>query len=133
MITGTGTILAGNVVSFAGDTNLYIAESFAGGVLTLQGPGLQVALAASAIAVTVGGDYAGNIAFRRTAMQLVSRAPALPDGGDAAVEREMVQDPFSGLVFEIAMYKGYKKTMVEVAAAWGVKAWKPAHIVGLRG
>lgn len=133
LITGSGTIVAGDVVSFAGDTNLYVADSFAGGVLTLQGPGLRVALAASAIAVTIGGDYAGNIAFRRNALELVSRAPALPEDGDNAVERETIQDPFSGLVFEIALYKGYKKSMLEVSAAWGVKAWKPEFIAGLMG
>jgi len=45
----------------------------------------------------------------------------------------MVQDPHSGLIFEIRVYKGYRKQMVEVAAAWGVKAWKPDNIALIMG
>ena len=37
----------------------------------------------------------------------------------------MVQDPFSGLVFEVSVYKGFNKAMIYVAAVWGKKAWKP--------
>jgi hypothetical protein len=44
-----------------------------------------------------------------------------------------VQDPFSGLVFELAVYKGYMKTMIEVRALYGVKVWKPNHVALLLG
>jgi hypothetical protein len=44
-----------------------------------------------------------------------------------------VQDPVSGLVFEVSVYKGFKKAMILVGAAWGVKAWKPANIAVLKG
>ena len=61
------------------------------------------------------------------------RAPAQPQGGDLATDIMTVQDPFSGLVFEIRFYKGYRKAMIEVAAVWGVKAWKPDFIATIMG
>lgn len=130
---GTGTVLGGDVVTFAGDTNKYVVNSaLAGGDLSLAAPGLRDALADNA-AMTVGGSYTGNVAFHRRAIELAIRAPAVPDGGDSADDALLIQDPHSGLVFEVRVYKGYRKTMIEVAVAWGVKAWKPEFIATLLG
>ncbi len=135
LITGTGTILAGDVVTFAGDTNKYVVASgvTAPGVLTLAEPGLRQAVAASAVAVTVGAAATANICTHRSAIELGIRPPAMPDGGDAAVDMMTVQDPHSGLVFEIAAYKGYMKSMFDVRCIYGTKAWKPQHIAQLLG
>ncbi|MGJ8660542.1 MAG: P22 phage major capsid protein family protein [Bacteroidota bacterium] len=130
---GSGTVLAGDVVTFAGDTNKYVVnETLSGGDIVLAGPGLQVALADDA-AMTVGNAYTGNVAFHRRAIELAIRAPAVPSGGDSADDAMLIQDPHSGLVFEVRVYKGYRKTMIEVAVAWGVKAWKPEYIATLLG
>mgnify|MGYP001106064246 CR=1 FL=1 len=130
---GTGTVVAGDVVTFAGDANKYVvSEALSGGDIVIAGPGLQAALADDA-AMTVGGSYTGNVAFHRRAMELALRAPAVPEGGDSADDALLIQDPHSGLVFEVRVYKGYRKTMIEVAAAWGVKAWKPEFIANLLG
>lgn len=130
---GTGTVLGGDVVTFAGDTNKYVVNSaLAGGDLSLAAPGLRDALADNA-AMTVGGSYTGNVAFHRRAIELAIRAPAVPNGGDSADDALLIQDPHSGLVFEVRVYKGYRKTMIEVAVAWGVKAWKPEFIATLLG
>jgi hypothetical protein len=133
LITGSGTVVAGDVVTFAGDANKYVVASGAPGGLTLAAPGLRAALPASAVAMTVGASYTGNIVFRRSAVELIMRPPALPQGGDVADDSMIVQDPSSGLVFEIRSYKGYKKAMLEVSLAWGVKAWEPKHIAGILG
>ncbi len=135
LITGTGTILAGDTVTFAGDTNKYVVATglAAPGVLTLAEPGLRVALAASAVALTVGNTATANVAFHKSAIELVCRPVALPAGGDAAVDMMTVQDPWSGLVFDISMYKGYKKAMMEVSCLYGSKAWKGQHIAQLLG
>lgn len=130
---GTGTIVAGDVITFNGDSNKYVVEkAFSGGTVTIAAPGLRAALA-DGVAVTVADSYTGNVAFHRNALELAMRAPAVPEGGDAAVDAMVVQDPFSGLVFEIRAYKGYKKAMFEVAAAWGQKAWKPDFIANILG
>lgn len=132
--TGSGTILAGDVVTFAADTvNKYVVGSaLAAGSFTLNDPGLRVAIADNN-AITVGNNYAGNVAFHKTAIEVAVRAPAEPNGGDAAVDKLTVQDPWSGLVFEIAVYKGYMKAMIEVRCLWGVKVWKPQHVALLLG
>jgi len=132
--TGSGTILAGDIVTFAGDSvNKYVVNTaLSGGSFAIGAPGSRVALADNA-AITVGNSYAANVAFHRAALEIAMRAPAVPDGGDAADDAMTVQDPFSGLVFEIRVYKGYRKTMIEVAASWGVKAWKPDYIAVLLG
>lgn len=130
---GSGTILAGDVVTFAGTTTKYVVNSaLSGGSFTLGAPGLLVA-EANDDAITVGDSYTANVAFHRRALELAMRAPAVPQGGDSADDAMLIQDPHSGLVFEIRVYKGYRKTMIEVAAAWGVKAWKSNFIATLLG
>lgn len=131
---GTGTILAGDVVTFAADTvNKYVVtRALAGGSFEIGGNGLRVAIPDNN-AVTVGNSYVGNVAFHRNAVELVARAPEQPLGGDSAEDRMTVQDPFSGLVFEIAVYKGYGKAMFDVTTLYGVKAWKSDFIATLLG
>lgn len=134
VITGTGTILAGDVITFAGDSNKYVvAGALSGGVVTLAEPGLRQAIPGSATAVTVGNSYTANVAVHRAALELAIRPMANPVGGDAAVDTMMVQDPWSGLVFEIAAYKGFKKAMFMVSACYGMKAWKTQNIAALLG
>ena len=135
---GTGTILAGDVITFAGDTNKYVvasgdADVSGGGTITLAEPGLKVAIAASATAITVGDSYAANMAFNRSAIVLVTRAPARPEEGDLAEDVMLVTDPRSGITFEVSMYKEYRQVHFEVALAWGVSAIKPEHMALLVG
>lgn len=134
VITGTGTVLAGDVVTFAGDTNQYVAESaLSGGVVTLAAPGLRVAIAASATAMTVTNSYTGNLAFHKSAIEIAVRPLADPKGGDAAVDKMLAQDPWSGMIFEVAAYRGFKKAMFMVSTVYGLKAWKSQHIANLKG
>ena len=130
---GSGTILAGDIVTFAGTSDKYVVNTaLSGGSFTIGTPGLQAAESDND-AITVGNNYTANIAMHRRAMELAIRAPAVPEGGDAADDALTVQDPTSGMVFEVRVYRGYRKTMIEVAAAWGVKAWKPDFIATLVG
>jgi hypothetical protein len=134
LITGSGTILAGDVITFAGDTNKYVvASALSGGVVTLAAPGLMKAIPASATAVTVVAAATRNMAFSRNAIALATRAPAIPEEGDQATDAEIITDPRSGLSFEVRLYKQYRQVRYEVALAWGVKAVKAEHLALLLG
>ena len=131
--TGTGTIVAGDVITFAGDTNKYVvATALTGGVVTIAAPGLRQAVADNA-AITVGNSYTANLAFARNALVLATRLPALPKEGDSAADRTTIQDPVSGLIFEVSLYKQYRQVRYEIGLAWGQKAVKSEHISLLIG
>jgi len=135
---GTGGVLAGDMVTFAGDTNVYVIattdSAVASGTITLQEPGLRKAIAGSAAPVmTLIAATNRNMAFHRSAIQLITRAPALPDGGDMADDRMTIVDPVSGIAFEVSLYKQYRRIKYELALAWGVKAVAPRHIMNLYG
>jgi hypothetical protein len=137
-VAGTGTIKAGDVITFAGDTNKYVVavgdpDVSNGGTITLAKPGLRQAIPAAATAITTGNSYAANVGFSSNALVLAARAPALPDEGDLALDRMMITDPRSGLSFEVSIYPGYRKIRAEVALAWGWKATKAEHIALMLG
>ena len=135
---GTGTLLAGDAITFAGDTNKYVvatgdAEVSNGGTIVLAAPGLRQALAASAIAITVVANYGRNMAFSKSAITLATRVPAMPLGGDSADDLVIVTDAQSGISFQVALYRQYKRVAFEVGAAWGVKCTKTEHTAILLG
>jgi len=131
--TGSGTVLAGDIVTFAGDTNQYVvATALSGGSLVLAAPGLRKALADNA-AMTVVNSSARNLAFNRSAIVLATRMPQRPQEGDMAIDVMTIQDPRSGLAFEVSIYPGYRKIRYEIALAWGVKNIKPEHTALLLG
>lgn len=135
IITGSGTVLAGDVVTFAGDTNKYVVATgvAAPGTIVLAAPGLRQAIPASATAMTIGNAFAANVGFSRNALLLATRLPILDGIEDMATSRETISDPVSGLSFEIAAYPGYRMTTYEIAIAWGVRAMKPEHCAILLG
>lgn len=135
---GTGTIVAGDVITFSGDANKYQVASgdtdvSNGGTITLAAPGLRQAIPAAATNITVINSAVRNLAFPRSAIALATRAPALPEQGDSAVDRMVITDPISGLSFEVSIYLQYRQVQLEVALAWGAAAIKTEHIATLLG
>lgn len=129
--TGTGTILAGDIITI-GAHKYVVAAALAANVVTIAAPGLQAAVADNA-PVTVNATSARNLGFSRNAMLLGTRLPALPKEGDMATDRETITDPNSGLVFELACYPGFRMVTYHVSIAWGVKVIKPEHLAILLG
>jgi hypothetical protein len=131
--SGTGTILAGDVVSFNGDPRKYLVTSaLSGGAFAIAAPGLMQALNTGA-AVTVASSFTANMAFSRSSIVLATRAPALPEEGDMAADRMLITDPRTGLTFEVAMYLQYRRVRYEVSLAYGFANIKPQHTALMLG
>lgn len=141
----SGTIKAGDIITIGTgggsgtgtdyDTKYVVNSDGAAAAakdIIINKPGLLVGRV-NDDAVTVGSSYRANMAFHKSAIQLVTRAPMMPEGGDAADDVMMITDPISGLTFQIAMYKGYRQVHYEVGIAWGYAAIKPEHICLLIG
>lgn len=138
--SNSGTVLAGDVVvnTTEGDGILYVVNSGstltgnASGNMILNAPGVRVATAIND-EFTTQATHTPNVAFHKNAVQLITRAPQMPDGGDIADDVMNIQDPVSGIVFQIALYRQYRQVHFEVGLAWGVTAIKSAHIATLLG
>lgn len=143
---GSGSIEAGDVISFAGQDEKYVvvtgdSQTSNGGTIVIQEPGLRHAIPAATTAITVEKNVqvspaisawdAGGVAFYRNAIVLAARAPQMPKelgpGKGNLVDQMLITDPRSGLVLEVSVWAGYRKLRFEVALAWGVKVTQPRH------
>lgn len=133
LITGSGTILAGDVVTFAGDTNKYVVTTgiAAPGTIVIQEPGLRVAIAAAATALTVGNIATANIALRRNAIKAVIRPSLQPVG--AIAEQMTVSDPQTGLTFLLLRVPGNAITSWYMRIVYDAFAPNPYAIAQLLG
>lgn len=134
-ITGTSVSLnAGDVIDFGGDDKYVVAADISSTSNDIQilSPGIVTALSGGE-SVNVASNFTANMAFHRSALHMVTRAPAMPDGGDAADDVMEVTDPLTGLAFQVAMYRQYRRVKFEVGLAWGIKGIKPDHTALLIG
>ena len=129
--TGSGTFNNGDVVTFAGDNNKYVVNASTADSIKIGEPGLRQSLA-DGVALTVGNDYTPSIALHKSAIALAIRPPKAPNEGDM-LTRELFTDPYSGIVYEVALVKGMRTIQYQVSAVWGVKAVNPAWIATLLG
>ncbi|MBX3490897.1 P22 phage major capsid protein family protein [Parvibaculum sp.] len=129
---GTGNIIAGDIITFAGDTNKYLVVqgddnvASGAGTLIIAEPGLRVAMVGAKVITTVAATTR-NMFFHRSAIQLATRAPAMPEEGDAADDVMVLVDPVSGIAYEFCLYKQKRQVRYEVNLAWGVKMIAPRH------
>jgi hypothetical protein len=132
----TAGLAAGDVITLAHESNAnkYVITAVAAGSITIAAPGLKTATAATGtVAITMVASTTRSMCFAKSAIVLAQRLPALPNGGDLAVDRTTVTDPRSGLSFEVAMYPQYRQMQYEISCAWGVKVVKTEHVALLLG
>ena len=137
---GTGVVAAGDIITFANDTNKYVVASvsFAGAnpasgdSITLAAPGLRKAQGVATRAITVFGTSARNLALSRNAITLATRLPKFQNG-DMAADRYVMTDPRTGLAFEITMWPGQRMVKYEVSIAYGYTVIKPEHLAVIIG
>lgn len=132
--TGSGTIVAGDAITFAsgGGISYIVGAALAANVVTINYPGLRGAIADNN-AITVGNDYNANIGFHKSAIELAMRPPAQPPGGDAGELIATLVDDKTGLTFTARLYKGDGMNIVRILVFYGVKVWKPEFVATLMG
>lgn len=136
--TGSGTIVAGDIITAAADSvNKYVVNSpLSAGSLAIGSPGARVAIPDNN-AITVGNNYTANVAFHRTAVELCVRPPQAPiingQRVDATMDSLVVQDPVTGLVFEVLVYGGHMKAVMIVHCLYGFRVWQSEHVATLLG
>lgn len=128
--TGSGTIIAGDIVTFAGTSDKYVVNTaLAAGDFVIGNPGLQAA-EADDDAVTVGNDYTPNMCFERDAIVGVMRPPMMP--ANPTIQQVLVSDGF-GMTYLMLDISQYGQRSWELHLAWGFKAVQSEHIALLLG
>jgi hypothetical protein len=130
--TGTGTILAGDILVINGKN--YVVESGRSGVgaFTIAAPGLRDA-GADGNTVTILPTGARNLAFSSNALTLATRLPIFPSQGDLAIDNEIITDPRTGISFDLRVYPGDGMVLYRIHALWGWSMVKPEHAAILLG
>lgn len=129
--TGSGTILAGDIVTI-GSNKYVVATALSGGSFTINAPGIRGSVADNT-AVTVNATSARNLAFSSDAIVLATRLPVFPSEGDLAIDNEIITDPRTGISFDLRVYPGDGMVLYRIHALWGWKVLKPAHSALLLG
>lgn len=135
--TGTPTILKGDVLSFAGHDQTYVATADAaldtGGVAVPVAPALRADVSTAAN-VTVEKSHVVNMLFHRDAFALAMR-PLAAGLADLSLGNQILSmtDSKTGLSLRLEISRQYKQTVWEFDVLWGTKLVRPELAVRLAG
>lgn len=132
LVTGSGTVLAGDVVTFAADSaNRYVINSgvAAPGTISLGRPG-ALATIATANAMTVGNNYAANLAFERNAVVGVMRPPVMPP--NPLMQTTLISDAM-GMTYLLVQVAGDGMATWRLHLAYGFKVVQSEHVAIVMG
>jgi hypothetical protein len=129
--TGSGTILPGDVITFAADTvNKYVvATALSGGSLTINAPGIKVAVADNNV-ITVTANHVANVAFARESMVFASRPF---QASSAAIASRVMADPISGLSLRLEVNREHKRDRWSLDALYGGSVVRPEGVIKILG
>lgn len=135
--TGAPTLVAGDILSFAGHAQTYAVTAAA----TLDTTGVAVSLApalaagvANAAAADIRASHVVNLAFHRDAFALATR-PLTAGTSDLALGNRILSmtDAQTGLSLRLEVGRQYKQTVWEFDVLWGVGLVRPELAVRIAG
>jgi hypothetical protein len=132
LVTGTGTVLAGDVVTFAADgTNKYIVGTgvAAPGTMSLNRPGARIVIP-TANAMTIGNNYVSNLAFERNAVVGIMRPPVMP--ANPLMQSTLISDS-NGMTYLLVQIAGDGMATWRLHLAYGFKVVQPEHVAIVMG
>jgi len=126
---GTAAMLAGDVITFSGQTQTYVLTAAAsrsgGGDMSISiEPGLKVALAGDET-ITIKATHVVNLAFHRDAFAFASRPLADNIDGLGNIIKSAV-DPVSGLALRLEVSRQHKRTRFSYDVLYGLACVRPA-------
>jgi hypothetical protein len=131
---GATGIVAGDVITIAGDTNKYVVKTGPGaaaaGNIVIQSPGLLIAPADNA-AIAVGNTYTGNIALSKSAIALVVRPDLQPDSPE--IQQQVVTDSVTGFSYLVVRKVGSRMASWYMRSIYDAVAVNPYAINTLLG
>jgi hypothetical protein len=132
LVTGTGTVLAGDVVTFAADSaNKYVINTgvAAPGTISLGRPGARVTIA-TANAMTIGNAFTPNLAFERNAVVGVMRPPKMVP--NPLMQQLLISDAM-GMTYLLVQIAGDGMATWRLHLAYGFKVVQGEHVAIVMG
>ncbi len=147
--SAVGTILVGDVISFAGHSQTYVvvastqsSAQYSAGVYTAAAnaiadlefyPGLKVAVADDEV-MTIKDTHVVNLVFHRDAFAFATR-PLVASTQDLALGSKIMamQDPHTGLTLRLEVSRQHKQVAWEFDMLWGCELVRPELAMRLAG
>lgn len=128
----TTGVKAGDVVTFAGDSNQYVVNTGTTEVeadIIIGRPGLKATLA-DAVEMTITNSYTPNLAFERSAVVGVMRPPLIP--ANPTIKQMLISDE-KGMTYLLLEISQYGQTTWELHLAWGFQVAQSEHVALFKG
>jgi hypothetical protein len=134
--SGTGTVLAGDVFTIAGDSQTYVALTSANATSTASklriDPPLKM-IASSGDAVTRKASHTVNLAFHPMAFAFATRPLSSAAGGLGGAQFMSATDPITGLSLRLEVLRQYKQVAFDFDVLYGGKCIRPEYAVRIAG